>query len=65
MRSDEYVLGVEAGDNVADVVGEPVAEVVVGHDTFDAGDAVIGEVDRCAAQERSAGRAFIATTGIK
>ena len=40
-------------------VAASVAEVVVGDDAFDAGDAVLGEVGRGAGQERSAGGAFL------
>ena len=50
VRFDELVPSPEGGYSRGEVVGAAVAEVVVGQDAFDVGDAVLGEVLRCPQQ---------------
>jgi hypothetical protein len=59
VRADQDVFRAERVEHGLDVVRVPVAEVVVGHDPFDAGDAVRGEVRGGAGQEPGAGGTFL------
>jgi 3-beta hydroxysteroid dehydrogenase/isomerase family len=56
VRFDEHLTGTEISADVADRV--PVGPGVVGHDAFDAGDAVRAEVGCCPTEEGRAGGAF-------
>jgi hypothetical protein len=58
VRLDEHVFGAECGDDGGDVVGPSVAEVIVGDDPLDGGDAAGGEVVRGPCQESPSGRAL-------
>lgn len=56
---DEFLDRAQRGHGVFECVGFSVGERVIGDDSFDAGNAVVGEILRRPGQDRGGGGAFL------